>query len=128
MEPTKQHLRFLVWQDQAYNNPQLQQPIRNHKKIKNGIPQLALQQCNQLSKTPPLLPYHADHSECISQEAHSKTMTFGILGITNHPKEHWIHSRPPNLPGNNKSIFEKKSYPEFPLSKNHDLYQSGKIM
>jgi hypothetical protein len=122
MEPTKQHLRFLVRQDQAYNNPQLHQSKRNHKK-RNGIPQLALQQCNQLSKTPPLLPYHADLFEYISQEAHrTKTMTFGTLGITNHPKEHWIHSRPPNLPGNNKSSFEKKSYPEFPSSKNHDLY------
>ena len=42
MEPTKQHLRFLVRQDQAYNNPQLHQPIRNHKKNKEWHPSTSI--------------------------------------------------------------------------------------
>ena len=128
MEPTKQHLRFFVRQDQAYNNPQLHQSKRNHKKKWHPTTSITTMQPIIQNSTIASISYRPLWIH-IFQEAHrTKTMTFGILGITNHAKEHCIHSIPPNLPGNNKSSFEKKSYLEFSLSKNHDVYQSGQIM
>ena len=119
MEPTKQHLRFLVWQDQAYNNPQLQQPIRNHKKNKEWHPSTSITTMQPIiqNSTIASISYRPLRIH-IFQEAHrTKTMTFGILGITNHAKEHCIHSIPPNLPGNNKSSFEKNHIWSFPYPK-----------